>query len=135
WLANAIRDEYGPPAGYLQAQRAEEKKAQVQAAADREKRRQGHEEARRRAQMARLRFSYDRLEKSQGEAVTAFTRSVTQEQVRALRVAAHLRPERKDEHLAAFDTLERRLELFEHWLQAERCRQRRKGLPLPRPQP
>jgi hypothetical protein len=135
WLANAIRDEYGPPAGYLQAQRAAEKKAQAQAAADREKHRQSHEEARRRAHRARLRVAYDRLEKSQGEAFTAFTRYVEQEKVRALRVAVHLRPERKNEHLAAFDTPERRLELFENWQQAERRRQGRKDLPLPCPQP
>jgi hypothetical protein len=116
WLANAIRDEYGPPAGYLRAKQAERRQAQTRAGADREAHRQSHEEGRRREKTARLKADYGRMQKARGEPYTAFCRYLQRERERAERMAARLSPRRRDEYLDAFDHPDRLMELFERWL-------------------
>ena len=118
WLANAIRDEYGPPSGYDQAKAREGTSKHCVA----QKARQGREDDRRRGKETRLRDVYLRIEESRGEALLAFDEYVVTERSRALRVAAELSPRRKDEFLSSFENLERRLELFERWLQTQHGR-------------
>jgi hypothetical protein len=116
WLANAIKDEFGPPPGY---ERAKSKRAKEEEAARRahdEDARRSLKEARRSEKAARLREMYGRMEKSQGRAYMAFSEHMASERVRAQQVAAHLSATRRHEYLAAFDTPERRLEIFEQWL-------------------
>lgn len=116
WLANAIRDEYGPPPGYEEA-RARQQRAREGALL--QDARQSREEARKREKEAWLRATYGRLEKERGEAYTAFSAYVAGERVRAARIAGQLSARRREEHLAAFDRPERRLQLFEDWLQGQ----------------
>jgi hypothetical protein len=116
WLANAIRDEYGPPPGY-EAEKA--RLARDQEAERRELARKAQEKhvlAIREAKTARAGFAYRRLEESNGEAFAAFTEYVQRERARTDRIAQHLSAERRAELLAAFDRPERRVELFEAWM-------------------
>jgi hypothetical protein len=116
WLANAIRDEYGPPPGY------EAEKARLARDRDAERRdgarkaRQKHELAIREEKMARAGSAYRQLEETRGEAFAAFTEYVEKERARTDRIAQHLSAERRAELLAAFDCPERRVELFEVWI-------------------
>jgi hypothetical protein len=119
WLANAIRDEYGPPEGFEQARARKGQGKQGGRRAGPDKARQGHEDARRREIETRLRESYARLEAARGEAYTAFNEYVRQRRVRAERVVVHLSPRRREEHLATFDAPEHRLLLFEEWLHCQ----------------
>src|SRR5208283_4558072 len=75
WLANAIRDEYGPPAGYDKAKAREETVKQRVA----QNARQGREDGRRREKETRLRDAYLRIEESRGEALSAFNEYVITE--------------------------------------------------------
>jgi hypothetical protein len=116
WLANAIRDEYGPPAGFEEemARRSREREAEgreLVRIAD-----QKHRLAISEAKAARLGSAYRALQETQGEAFAAFTEHVRMERAKTDRIASHLSPERRAELLAAFDRHERRLELFEAWL-------------------
>jgi hypothetical protein len=117
WLANAIRDDYGPPRGY---EEATARKAREQDAEDRRLARkalQQHGLAIREEKAARLRAAYRQLEEKGGEALRAFGEYVEQERARTGRVARHLSsPARRAEALAAFDRPEQRLELFEAWM-------------------
>ena len=115
WLANAIRDDYGPPPGYAeeQARLARERQAEGRALA--RKARQTHGLAIREEKAAGLRVAYRELEEAGGEALRAFYAYVERERARTARVALRLSPGRRDELLAAFDHPERRLELFEAW--------------------
>jgi hypothetical protein len=116
WLANAIRDEYGPPKGFERARK--EREARCGKRARPQKPRQGHEDARRRENDERPRKAYDRMEEARGGAYTAFNDYVEEKRTQAARIASHLSPRRREEHLAAFDEPERRLLLFEEWLRS-----------------
>jgi hypothetical protein len=125
WLANAIRDEYGPPPGYEEARARQDRERHrilLQNA------RQGHQEARRRKKEAWLRAAYARLEKTRGAAYTAFLEYLDQERARVANIAGQLSPRRQEEHLAAFDRPERRLQVFAEWLDIQG-----KGIGPPRP--
>jgi hypothetical protein len=113
WLANAIRDDYGPPPGYEEARARQDR---VRKGVLLQDARQSRQEARRRKKAVWLRATYARLENERGAAYAAFSEYVDQERARAARIAAQLTPRRREEHLAAFDRPERRLELFEEWL-------------------
>jgi phage replication O-like protein O len=116
WLANAIRDEYGPPPGYEEgrARQARERNAESSELANRA--RQERELAKREEKAAGLRLAYRQVEETQGEALAAFTEYVRRERARTDRIALHLSAERRAELLAAFERPERRLELFEAWI-------------------
>jgi hypothetical protein len=116
WLANAIRDEYGPPKGFERARK--EREARCGKRARPQKPRRGHEDARRRENDERLRKAYDRMVEARGGAYTAFNDYVEEKWTQAARIASHLSPRRREEHLAAFDEPERRLLLFEEWLRS-----------------
>jgi phage replication O-like protein O len=116
WLANAIRDEYGPPPGY---EKARAQLAREQEARSRDLARNAQEKdelAIREQNAARVGSAYRQLEEMQGEAYAAFTEYVQRERARTDRIAQHLSPERRAELLAAFDRPERRLELFQAWM-------------------
>lgn len=111
WLANAIRDEYGPPVGYEVAKAREMREADQKA-------RQSHEDARRRAKRESLKATYLAIEEERSDQLRAFNAYVERERAQVTRVVAHLSVARRDQHLAAFDALEYRLDLFERWLSA-----------------
>jgi hypothetical protein len=119
WLANAIRDEYGPPEGYVAAKQREER---VQSRATRDTALQARlrrQDSLHRDNLARARATLARLEKEQGEAFRAFTGYVAQERRKAERMAAQLSAARQAECLAAFDAEEHRVELFRRWLEGQ----------------
>jgi hypothetical protein len=124
WLASAIRDEYGPPPGYEKAQAARER-ARKQAL--RQSARQSHEDARTRENEEWLRAAHARLEEERGEAYRAFNDYVEGQRARAERIAAHLSPQRRQAHLAAFDQPQQRLRLLGEWLRSQG------GLPVASP--
>jgi hypothetical protein len=109
WLANAIRDEYGPPEGYVVAKQKETRDAALKA-------RRGRQDSLQRTNLARARATLARLEKEQGEAFRAFLGYVAQERHKAERMASRLSPARQAECLSAFDAAEHRVELFRRWL-------------------
>jgi hypothetical protein len=125
WLANAIRDDYGPPQGYEeeQARRARERQAEERRLA--RKALQKHRLAIREEKTARLRVAYRELEKTGGEAFRAFCEYVERERARTDRIARSLSPRGREELLAAFDHPDRRLQLFEAWTNAG------SGFPVP----
>jgi hypothetical protein len=116
WLANAIEHEFGPPPGYQKAmaQRLTEEQARKRDQA--RNARKTREEAHRNKKAARLMAKYRRMEEDQGEALRAFTEHLERQREQATKFAAHLSDERRTKYLAAFDTVERRLEIFEDWL-------------------
>jgi hypothetical protein len=115
WLANAIRDEYGPPRGYVEEQARLVRERQAEGSRLARKALQQHGAAIREEKTARLRVAYRQLEKTDGEAFRAFCEYVEQERAKTDRIAHRLSPRRREELLAAFDHPERRLELFEAW--------------------
>lgn len=115
WLANAIRDEYGPPPGYEDAKSKAEKQREAEGRALARKALQKHGQALREEEMTRLRVAYQRLEETGGEALRAFNEYVEAERARTRRIAHHLSPARRVEVLADFDRQETRLQLFEAW--------------------
>jgi hypothetical protein len=80
--------------------------------------RKTHAEAHSNERAARLRERYRRTEKEQGEAYRAFTNYPERQRARAVRFAAHLSEAGRAKYLAAFDSTQRRLELFEDWLRS-----------------
>ena len=94
----------------LSREREAEKKHRAQNA------HQTHELAIRKEKEARLEAAYRQLEETQGEALGAFNEYVRAERARTARIAHHLSAERRAEILATFDRPERRLELFEAWV-------------------
>lgn len=115
WLANAIRDEYGPPPGFeaemAKVAREEEAAARVKKTIAREIR----EQANREGVFAHLAIRLRELEEDGSDAYSAFCRYVDAERVRVDRVARLLSPARRETLLAAFDDPGRRLELFAAW--------------------
>lgn len=137
WLANAIRDEYGPPPGF-EAEKA--RIARAQDAATRDEARiavELRERAIREEETARLSSRLRRLEEGESAAYSAFCSYVEAERDRVDRVARFLSPTRRRELLSAFDGPSRRLELFATWeragksdgLPAETSRQGESGKP------
>jgi hypothetical protein len=118
WLAGAIRDEYGPPPGYLKAQHREERQAQVRKATEAEKRRISHRDAQRRKNEARLRARLSQVEKEQGNAWAAFTAYLAKERDKVLKMCDNLTPERRQWVLDDFETDARCLEVFTCWLES-----------------
>jgi hypothetical protein len=116
WLANAIEHEFGPPAAYekAMAQRVTEQQARKQDQT--ENARKSREEAHSNKKTARLTEKYRRMEEQQGEAYRAFTEHLERQRAQAAKFAAHLSDARRAKYLAAFDSTERRLEIFEDWL-------------------
>jgi hypothetical protein len=118
WLANAIRDEYGPPQGYVEEQARLVRERQAEGSRLARKALQQHGAAIREEKTARLRVAYRQLETTGGEALRAFCEYVEQERAKTDRIAHRLSPRRREELLAAFDHPERRLQLFEAWTNA-----------------
>lgn len=109
WLAAAVRDEYGPPAGFPKpAARPEVSTGDRPPTAARAANRGDRADA-------RLRREYRRLVRGGGDRLAAFEAFVAAERDRVGRVAAHLSPARRAEQLAAFDRPGHRLALFARW--------------------
>jgi hypothetical protein len=117
WLANAIRDEYGPPEGYLKAEQVRKRPT-----ASRSMARQTAQEALSREKLAQLTAAYEQMAKSNGDALAAFNAYVEEERSRVAQVVQGLTEKRKARLVAAFDDVDRRLELFEKWLESGRGR-------------
>jgi hypothetical protein len=115
WLVNAIRDEYGPPAGYEKAQAEKARAAKVRGV--QKTPRPSHDSALQHAKAERLRSAYLQLEKTQPGAILAFEAFVKAEREKAERFSQVLSPERQALVVAEFGRPERRLELFGLWLQ------------------
>lgn len=115
WLANAIRDEYGPPLGYEEAKARIAKEQEAASRVLAKKALQKHGLAMREEKTARLSAAYQRLEEAGGEALRAFNEYVEEERARTRRIAHHLSSARQIEVLADFDRPKTRLQLFEAW--------------------
>jgi hypothetical protein len=115
WLTSAIRDEYGPPQGYVDARRREEQKLAAERLGAAEKSRISQKQARQQAFALRLRQDYALMEKEQGATFLAFMGYLAAERQKAERVAEQLSAPRRAEYLASFESGERRLELFARW--------------------
>jgi hypothetical protein len=119
WLANAIRDEYGPPEGFIEAKRQQEQTLA------REKReaaltaRLSRQDSLQRENLARAGETLARLEQEQGEAFRAFRGYVAQERRKAERMVSQLSASRQAEYLSSFDAGEHRVELFRRWLEGQ----------------
>jgi hypothetical protein len=129
WLANAIEHEFGPPEAYEKAMAQRAREEQARKREQRENARETHQEARSDRKAARLRERYRQMEKEQGEAYRAFAEHLERQRARAAQFAGHLSEAGRQQYLAAFDTTERRLEVFEDWL----GRQPSPEHPLPSP--
>ena len=131
WLAAAIRDEFGPPEGYLRAGRDADGRPTgppLPGAPDRELRRASRREA--------LGDGLDRLEREHPEAFTAFEAFAAEERGRARRFAEQLTGRGREDFLAGFDSAAYRLEVFERWLGGEGRRFRgHVGVPRARGKP
>jgi hypothetical protein len=115
WLANAIRDEYGPPPGF-EAEKARIARAQEAAARDEARSAARIREcALKEEESARLWSRLRLLEEGEGEAYSTFCSYVEAERSRVDRVARLLSPARRRALLSAFDDPRRRLELFAAW--------------------
>jgi len=118
WLANAIRDEYGPPPGYEEAKAKHGRKRDGAGSELAQMALHKHEHAIRAEKTARLTAAYRQLEETGGEALQAFNEYVEQERATTDRFAVCLTDSRRAEVLAAFDQPEHRLQLFEDWTSA-----------------
>jgi len=121
WLANAIRDEYGPPPGYDLDRARSDREREMEAGRRAKKAIQKQEAALREETRARVGEAYQTLHEAGGEVLFAFNEHVEKERAKMTRIAVHLSPERRDELLASFDSLARRLELFEAWTNSGRA--------------
>jgi phage replication O-like protein O len=117
WLANAIRDEYGPPAGFLKAETPANQ--QTREGTHKGKAPGKPPPARREAIDSRLKHTYAQLEEIEPRAFAAFLTHLAAERGRAERFAAGLSERRRQEYLASFDTEEHRLRLFARWVVSE----------------
>jgi hypothetical protein len=116
WLANAIKHEFGPPAAYEKAMARRITEQQARKRQQAENARKSREEARSNKKAARLMEKYRCMEAQQGEVYRAFTEHLERQRAQAAKVAAHLSDARRAKYLAAFDSTDRRLEIFENWL-------------------
>jgi hypothetical protein len=115
WLANAIRDEYGPPEGFVRAQECRRQAAARQATGAAGRRRQAAQERGRREALRAAAADYRRLQAEGGPRLAAFEAFVARERARLLRVAGQLSPVRRQAQLAAFDTEDHRPDLYLRW--------------------
>lgn len=115
WLANAIRDEYGPPQGYEEARANEARGRQEAGRAHERHALQKHELAIKEEKTTRLLAAYHQIQETGGEALRAFNDYVEGERTRTRRIVHHLSPARQVEVMADFDRTETRLQLFEAW--------------------
>jgi hypothetical protein len=116
WLANAIKDEFGPPAAYVQAmaeQTRKDQEARREHLKDADKTGKDSPECQKRA---RLVERYGQLEKMQPRAYAAFMEHLKNERARAEHFARNLSAGGREKYLGTFDGPERRLEIFEEWL-------------------
>jgi phage replication O-like protein O len=119
WLAAAIRDEFGPPVGYIVAARDAGRRPtgpHRPGAADRDDRRA--------ARRGALEESLARLEREDPGAFAAFEAFAAEERGRAARFAERLTGRGRGELLAAFASGSYRAEAFERWLGGEGRRYR-----------
>lgn len=128
WLADAIRNEYGPPAGFLKAKSNDSRRSGSARVSGRA--RQSHGDGRSSEMAERARSAYRLLERTRPEVIAAFTGHVAAAQVRAERMAARLSDGHRAEYLAHFESEENRLELFARWLETEGA-----GFAPPEPKP
>lgn len=119
WLASAIRDEFGPPPGFVEEQVRKGRAEATKAAVPRGAARQADEEPLRRAKMARLAQTLRQMEKGQEGALSAFVEHLASERRKAERIASRLTPARRDEYLASFNSEEHRVEVFARWLERQ----------------
>src|SRR5262249_44021454 len=118
WLVCAIRDGFGPPAAYEQAQAKREREEEAMRRSREERVRQVSNEASRCEKMLRLRERYDQLERFNGRALQAFSEHLASERARAERFVKHTLSESgRKKFFDAFDSPERRLEIFGEWLE------------------
>ena len=120
WLASAIRDEYGPPEGYLNAKQAEAKEAEARRAEEQRRQEARRREARLRQRDADLRAAFRALIAEGGEPLASFRAYAGEQRRRLLKTADLLSPRRREERLAAFDSPEEQLVHFAAWRQARR---------------
>jgi hypothetical protein len=116
WLANAIRDEYGPPRAYLVAKAKEEEQARAAVGSTERSRRESAHREERDAARKQIQEAYRQIEAEQGEAMSLFRAFLDRERMSALKVAANLSESRRQQYIDSFDNIDRRLELFERWL-------------------
>lgn len=116
WLANATRDEYGPPKRYMEAKAVQEREAQAATVNAMRESREAERERLRERNRDLLRSAYRQMEAEGGDRMADFLGFLESERVKALRIANNLSEARRQQHLAAFDEQERRLELFGKWL-------------------
>lgn len=114
WLTNAIRNEFGPPAGYVKVQKAQT--ALAANTADDAKAAQSPYAARYVTVFAQLRQTYSQLEKMQPEAIRAFESHLAIERDRTEKFARRLSLRRGEQELSHLATEEYRLEQFGKWL-------------------
>jgi phage replication O-like protein O len=119
WLANAIRDEYGPPDGYEKARAAEARLKTTSARPEMPAISHGIALQQEKA-AERLRVAYLQLEKTQPGAILAFEGFLKAERIRAERFSHLISPDRRAQVQADFDRPERRLELFGRWLEVRK---------------
>jgi hypothetical protein len=116
WLANAIEHEFGPPAAYEQAMAQRSAQEQARRRNEAEHARKSHQEAQDNKKTTRLIQRYKQMEQQQGEAYRAFAEHLEQQRERAVKFAAQLSDAGRVKYLAACDSTEWRLEIFEDWL-------------------
>ena len=109
WLANAIRDEYGPPGRYLQAVRKATRGQAVAAAADQREREATEERE-------RLRSRLETLLREGGDELAAFEAFLARQRGRVEKVLTHLSPRHRAEQRAALDSFDWRLHVYARWL-------------------
>lgn len=112
WLANAIRDEYGPPERYVKARQ------RSGTTPDRRPQRPSRPPAPALPLGVVVRREYRRLLRQGGDRLAEFTRYTQHQRARLDRIVTHLSPARRDERLTAFDRPAGRLALFARWTAA-----------------
>jgi hypothetical protein len=117
WLANAIRDEYGPPPGYERAREEQEREQRAKELTVIKNARQSHEVSIRKEKEAKLRQTFHEVEDARGEAYTAFNQYVEEERGRAARIVGQLSAQGREKYLRAFDEPNQRFELFKGWVE------------------
>ena len=116
WLANAITQEFGPPAAYEQAVAERRKQEEIARRERDEDARQRAEDGSQRRRNERLIEIYEEIEKRRPEAYSAFVDYLQKERARVEHFARNLSAAGKEKCLLAFDSQERRLELFAEWV-------------------
>jgi hypothetical protein len=90
WLANAVRDEYGPPVGFVKARYQRKLEEEAARRGEARKRRQGRKDALSREKESQLRETLVQIEREQEEAFAAFTGYVLEQREKVVKMAANL---------------------------------------------